>query len=73
MIMSFYPEGAGEHLPMKVGKNTPTLYVNINIHRWQQIKVFNTCEEFEKWKDNHPWSWHVIAIAKIEELNNVLS
>ena len=68
MTMSMYPEGEGENVPMKVGIDTPTPYANLNTERWQQVKTFNTHEEFEKWKNNHPWSWNVINIDKIEEI-----
>ncbi len=52
MTMSFYPEEERY----------------LNDKRWKQVKTFNSHEEFKEWRDNHPWTWNVINVDKIEEL-----
>ena len=70
MTISYYPvnDYLSTHLPIAVGINTPLITVDINMDRWEQTKVFNSHEEYEYWKDDHPWGWNVMKVNKIEEI-----
>jgi len=59
--MSHYPEGINEAVEVC---NAPP--ININKDRWEETVAFNTEEEFECWRMNHPDCWNVVKILKKE-------
>jgi len=65
--MSYYPLDDYEASHLKMETATCEVYVDINTKRWEQVVVFESHEEFEKWRENHPWSWNVVKINKIEK------
>ena len=67
MTMAMYPEESVMQRAC-LGKDTPPYYIEINSHRWEQIKVFNSHEEFEYWKEHHPDCHYVMSVDKIEEI-----
>ena len=56
--MSNYPKGEAIYIPPNSSKK-------ISFYKeWEQTIVLNSEEEFEEWKNNHPWKWNLVKVIK---------